>query len=842
MPKFKEIVEAPENSKFILQGNAAFALGVVHAGFHAADGYPGTPSTEVIDRSLAHVQDKIQVGWSVNEAVAVALSVGRAIAGFDTLVTMKIPGVFQAGDTISTSAFYTAEAGALVIYAASDYVPSSTQHVIDARYFFASARLPVLEPRNHQEMYEIARTAADLSRKFFTPVVVLASGILTHSEGLVTTKEPRFVTPKEIPETLHDWMLTPGIARTNYNRATQERIPAVKEWFETSNLITENEGSTDWGIITNGESSIIVQEALASIDLEIKPSILTLAAAYPLPSKRIEAFAGKIRGKLFIIEDGDRFLQEKISLLGIDVTGKDEYSTITNWTPLDVLEFLSTHIDIPYKKSKKKITVKPLPRPASICPGCPYKAFGLSVAKLKRQKKIFASFGDIGCSTLLYFLNALDTVCCMGASDSMRQGFVLSKPEMAHRTISVLGDSCECHSGLDSTRNAVFRNVPGVKVILDNRITAMTGGQVAPSSDKNLAGEAHKFDLAKAVAAEVERTVVVDSYNLKEVENALKEALQLAEKGEFSVLILKGECIQEVKRNQKIRQVQFDYNKCKKCGLCDMCPGIEVDEDKKPHYTNLCANCGSGAQVCLQRCPFEAIVPLDEESKTAAAAPGIPKPQKIETVKVDKEKLPESLRAAIRGIGGQGNLFFGKVLSEVAMRTPYADTHIVKGDTHGMAQLGGPVISTFSCGKVFSPVLAPNSADLLVVMEESEVLRPGFLDLLKPGGTIIFNNFAVLPVTAKKEDYPGSADIEKALAGYEVIKIDADKIASGLGDTTGRTANVVVLGLLSTIEPFRFIPEEIWQSALLSVSPSDPIKAANLKAFRAGRGAPHPSS
>ncbi|MFH1269247.1 MAG: pyruvate ferredoxin oxidoreductase, partial [Planctomycetota bacterium] len=128
MAAFKEIAGAPAGSKFILQGNIAFALGVVHAGFHAADGYPGTPSTEVIDKALAHVQERIQVGWSVNEAVAVSLGLGHAIAGHDALITMKIPGVFQAGDAISTTAFYSGPAGALVIYAATDYVPSSTQH------------------------------------------------------------------------------------------------------------------------------------------------------------------------------------------------------------------------------------------------------------------------------------------------------------------------------------------------------------------------------------------------------------------------------------------------------------------------------------------------------------------------------------------------------------------------------------------------------------------------------------------------------------------------------------------------------------------------------------------
>ncbi len=831
MPLFNKIVDAPANSKFILQGNTAFALGVIHAGYHTADGYPGTPSTEVIDKSLAYVQDKIQVGWSVNEAVAVGVGVGHAIAGYDSVVTMKIPGVFQAGDAISTSAFYTAPAGALVIYAVTDYTPSSTQHVIDARHFFASARLPVLEPRNHQEMYQIAWTAADMSRQFNTPVVVLASGILAHSEGLVTTVEPRTVAPRKTPENLHSWMLMPAIARTNYNEATQKRIPEIQKWTGDSNLVEEIQGSGEWGIITSGESVIIVNEVLTS--LKLNPSILTLAITNPLPKERIVSFAKKIKGKLFIVEDGDKFLQERIQSLGIEVIGKEEDSITTDWTPDKVLEFLSKHIGVKYESKKKKIPIEPLSRPPSICPGCPYRAFAVAVARLKKKGKLFASFGDIGCSTLLYFLNALDTVSCMGASDSIRQGFVMSKPEMAGKTISVIGDSCECHCGLDSTRNAVFRNVPGVKVILDNRITAMTGGQPAPSSEVNLANQPHKFSLRKAVEGEVERTVVVDAFDLAAVEKELKTALQLANEGKYSVLILEGPCIQELDAALKTRTLQIDYEKCMNCDLCNICPGIETDEDKTPHFTTLCTNCGSHMQLCLQLCKLEAIIPLEE--KTRKPIPELPKPKPIKTTRIKADELPEALRVAIRGIGGQGNLFFGRVLSEVAMRTPYAEAHIVKGDTHGMAQLGGPVISTFCCGNVFSPTPAPGSVDVLVVMEVSEVLRPDFLDLLKPDGTIILNDFRALPVNVKREDYPDLKQIEELLDRYNVIKIDANQVAYETGDETGRSANVVVLGLLSTIEPFNRIPEEIWLSALMSLSPNDIVKSINRAAFEAGR-------
>jgi indolepyruvate ferredoxin oxidoreductase alpha subunit len=833
MAKFTDIIDAPAGSKLILQGNAAFALGVIHAGYHAATGYPGTPSTEVIDKSLAYAKDRIKVGWSVNEAVAVSTAVGHAIAGYDAVVTMKIPGVFQAGDAISTTAFFTGKAGALVIFAATDYVPSSTQHVIDARHFFYSARLPVLEPRNHQEMYDIAWKAADMSREFNTSVVVLASGILAHSEALIVTREPRTVTPRELPHNVHDWMLLPNLARANYDKVTLVRMPAIKKWCETADLAAETDGAEDWGIIVNGEAEIIVQEALKIVGVD--PWILSLAIANPLPENKIRNFAKKIKGKLFVIEDGHRFLEEKVRLLGVSLIGKGELSTITNWSPEDVLEFLSKHIDIHYTPTKKKIAVPPLPRPPSICPGCPYKAFALAVAKLKRREKIYASFGDIGCSTLLFFNDALDTVSCMGASDSIRQGFVLSRPDMANQVISVIGDSTECHAGLDSTRNAVFRNVPGVKVILDNYTTAMTGGQPAPSSPENLEGQPHKFNLRRAVEAEGGRTVVVDAFDVRGVEKALKDALSQAEQGIYTTLILEGTCIHEVDSDKLIPQLEIDYELCRNCDLCDICPGIEFDDEGKPHFTSLCSNCAGNPQVCMQRCPFNAIVPRDVTKEAKVPLPHLTKPKAISEIRVAKETLPSSLRVAIRGIGGQGNLFFGRVLSEVAMRTPYAETHIVKGDTHGMAQLGGPVISTFSCGDVFSPVLAPKSADVLVAMEMSEVLRPGFLELLKPGGTVILNEFAALPVTAKKEDYPSMQAIDKVLSGRNVIKIDASQLANAIGDQFGRTANVVVIGLLSTIRPFSAIPEEIWEAGILAVSPGDYSKRINVRAFERGR-------
>ncbi len=831
--KIEAQISAPAGTAYIMQGNAAFALGVIHAGYHAATGYAGTPSTEVIDRTLAHAQNVMKVGWSVNEAVAVSTGVGHAIAGDDALVTMKIPGVFQAADAITTSAFFSGDSGALVIFAATDYVPASTQHVIDSRHFFASSRLPVLEPRNHQEMYDISRAAADLSRKYNTPIIILASGILCHSEALIRTNNPRKIEKRKLPDTLHDWMLLPTIARQNYNNTTRERIPEIQKWAETSELISESKGTDDWGIIVCGNTEGIVREALNGLNLN--PSILSLGITNPIPQKRISEFCNRLSGKIFVIEDGDRFLEEKIRLLGLNIVGKDDQSVLTIWTPENVGEYFTKHLDLPESPKIQIPNLEPLPRPPSICPGCSYKAFALSVARLKRQKKIYASFGDIGCSTLLFFNNALDTVSCMGASDPMRQGFVLSRPDMAHKVISVIGDSTECHSGMDGTRNAIFRNIPGVKVILDNYSTAMTGQQPAPSSKENLSGQPIQFNLHKAIESEGGRTVVVDAYNVKEVDKALKEALKLAEEKVFTTLILEGECIHNIEKSKLTRDLEFDYDNCKNCDLCNICPGIETDDEKTPSFTSLCSNCASSSQVCLQQCPFDAIKLINENGKNNIDIPLIEIPTFAKPVKMDISKLPESLKIAIRGIGGQGNLFFGKVLTEVAMRTPYADTHIIKGDTLGMAQLGGSVISTFSCGNVFSSNLAPHSTDVLVVMEQSEVLRPGFIDLLKPDGTIILNKFSALPINAKKEDYPNIKSIKKVLNQYKIININANQIALDMNDKSGISTNVIIIGLLSMIDPFSKIPTEIWQSAILELSPNDFFKSMNLSAYFRGR-------
>ena len=187
-------------------------------------------------------------------------------------------------------------------------------------------------------------------------------------------------------------------------------------------------------------------------------------------------------------------------------------------------------------------------------------------------------------------------------------------------------------------------------------------------------------------------------------------------------------------------------------------------------------------------------------------------------------------------MGGQGNLFFGKVLAQVAFLAGYDDRNILKGETHGMAQMGGPVISTFGCGEVFSPALVPGTANVLIAMEKAEVLRPGFLDLLEPGGTVLMADTRILPHGLKPEAYPSDEAIAAQLEGYRVVSVDGLSIALNLGDPKGRCANVAMLGVLSTLPPFDVVPEAVWLQALRGISRKPALWDLNHAAFMAGRG------
>ena len=828
----RELCEEQEHKPYVVQGNIAFASGCVRAGIDAVEGYPGTPSTEVIDKGLAKVQDKIKVGWSVNEAVAASMAVGASFAGKDAVVTMKIPGVFQAGDVFTSASSYSVERGALIFYIASDFVPNSTQHIIDPRYLYKSCFLPVFEPRNHQEMHEAPRIAAEISRTYKTAAVVHASGLLCHSEGLIRLM-PQTKREDAKVGSFRDMNSLPVNARKSYDRIMDERMPALTEMAESSPLNKEYVGSGKKGVITYGSGALYMEEYRAVVDSDI--DVLSLAFTNPLPMKKIKAFAERIQangGKVYVLEDGYRYLEENCLMAGIQVIGKSAQSKITEWNFALITEFLGGSCE------KIRPAAMPVPRPPMICAGCPYRLIGILLGRMRKQGRLEAVFGDIGCNTLLYFMGALDSCLAMGASESMRAGFVNVKPEMQGKVISLLGDGTECHTGLDATRNSLFRHIGGLKIVLDNEWIAMTGGQPSPSSPINLGGQQSPFNLVQALEGEGAEVLTASAYDYKELQAKLKEGFEKGQQSDrLVVLVIKGTCIRKVPAAEKKARPELDPVKCISCGSCLICPGIQFDAKKKPQWNNLCTSCASGRAACMEMCPKGAISQKDKETAVRPAADTVQAestaPQEI--VLEQLAQKPRRLSLAIRGVGGQGNLFFGKVLARLAFLAGYGDENVVKGETHGMAQMGGPVISTFACGNAYSPELAPQSADCLIVMEKSEVLRPDFLTMLKKGGTVILAETKILPQGQPADAYPKDEDIERALQGFNVLSVDVLAKALSLGDKQGKCANVVMLGELSKAAPFNQIPESYWLKALKELSPKPEIWELNYKAFMLGR-------
>ena len=819
--RFQDLVAIHERVSTVLLGNAAFALGLIHAGFRSVEGYPGTPSTEVID-TLLSVPDQIDAGWSVNEAVAVGVGLGHSLAGDDTAVTMKVPGLFQAADVVSSSAFYDTGPGAFIIYVATDDEPSSTQNIIDARYFLSSCGIPILAPRDHQELYEIPRVASLMSRDYRLPVIILTSGILAHSEGLVTLGR-RAPSSRRTATALRKSVLLPTMARTKYDRMVSDTLPIVAERMGELGA-TVKRGREEWGIISVGASTMAVREALAVSESE--PPLMTLSGVFPFPAKTVEAFASRCPRTIVVFEEGGRFVEEQLKLLGIEAVGKQTQPTTTVWTPARILDLLASQDLLQYHApATSTLTLTPVSRPPSICPGCPYRGIALIISKLKKKGRLDVVFGDIGCSTLVMFLGALDLNLCMGASESLRQGYVRSLPDSAGRCISLIGDSCECHSGLDATRNAKFRAAAGVKVILDNRMVAMTGGQSTPTTDDS-------FRFLTALKGEGIDTVEIDAFDLEGLEKSLLSALDAAKKGTFNALVVRGACLQSISALKKGPTLRIDAQRCTKCGRCTVCPGIAVDGDGVLRFTLLCRNCGGRENVCRQLCKSGAIVTRNATTKQSS-------PELCSTVTIDETtdtvppniRLPESIRISVRGIGGQGNLFLGRVLANVFLSELRPGMSIVKGETHGMAQLGGPVVSTFAFGNVHSPVFQAGTVDVLIGMEISEVLRDGFLALLKPGGTVILNNFSAPPHGYPREDYPSRSDIVNMMDGVNLIEVDAFDLARRAGDSAGMTGNVAVVGVLSTIEPFSIIPKHSWLKALETISKRPSQSQQNRRTF-----------
>ncbi|WP_066634091.1 indolepyruvate ferredoxin oxidoreductase subunit alpha [Desulfolucanica intricata] len=576
--------------KELLSGNEAIARGAYEAGVKVGVGYPGTPSTEVLENFAKY--PGIYAQWSPNEKVSLEVGIGASLAGARVLVTMKHVGVNVAADPLFTLA-YTGVNGGLVLLTADDPGMHSSQDEQDNRYYARFAKIPMLEPGDSQEAKEMIGLALEISETFDTPVMLRTTTRVAHSKSLVEISDPVKVELKPYQKNAKKYVMVPGNAKLR-RLAVEERMKKLAEYSESVSVNFIDRGDRKVGIITSGISYQYVRELLP------EASILKLGMTNPLPEKLIKDFASGVE-KLFVVEELEPFIEEQLKIWGIEVTGKDLFPAIGEFnTDLIKDKFIAAGL-LPAEEAQKEAAAAgeaPVApgRPPVQCPGCPHRGVFYTLRSLK-----LVVTGDIGCYTLGAAppLEAIDTTICMGASIGMALGMEKAVPEMHKKTVAVIGDSTFFHSGITGLVDVVYNQGNSTVIILDNRTTGMTGHQENPGTGRNLLGqEAPAIDIEKlARALGINRVTTVDPLALEELKKVIQEEVAA---GEPSVIIAKRPCALLSREKGAAYQVNKEAcNGCKKCQRLG-CPSLSfLKEEKKAMVDPItCVGCGLCAQVC----------------------------------------------------------------------------------------------------------------------------------------------------------------------------------------------------------------------------------------------------
>ncbi|MCE5198374.1 MAG: indolepyruvate ferredoxin oxidoreductase subunit alpha [Armatimonadota bacterium] len=583
-------------NKKILSGNEAIAHGAFAGGVEVASAYPGTPSTEILENVSKFPE--IYCEWAVNEKVGMEVVIGASFAGSRSLTAMKHVGLNVAMDPLMTFAYLGANGG-MVVISADDPGMHSSQNEQDNRNVAKFAKIPMLEPSDSQECYDMVQAALDISEEFKTPVLLRTTTRVSHSSGIVdlTSFELKGRSDKKYEKDITKTVPVPLFAR-RMRVVLDEKLAGLAEYSEHSPMQKLEPGNGKVGIITSGISYQYAREAFP------EASILKLGMTFPIPKNMIRDFAASVE-KLYVIEEGDPYLEEQILAMGIKITQPEISLRIGELSP-DRITRLAAEVNN-QEPLKPAQAIGDLPaRPPVLCPGCSHRGVFYALNRLKALVT-----GDIGCYSLGTFapLSAMDTIVCMGASIGNAHG--LEKANQGGRIAAVLGDSTFFHSGITGLLNIVYNRGASTIVVLDNRTTAMTGHQDNPGTGRTLMGketvETRVEDIAKGLG--VKRVRVIDPYNLDETMNVLKEEL---DSDEPSVVVAKRPCVLGAKI-KVTRQFDVDSEACKACGACLKlgCPALEVadseDTDSKRRKARinpvLCTGCG----MCVQVCKFDAI-------------------------------------------------------------------------------------------------------------------------------------------------------------------------------------------------------------------------------------------
>ncbi len=591
--------------KEILSGNEAVARGAYEYGIRFAAGYPGTPSTEIMEEFARY--KGVYAEWAPNEKVAMEVAIGAALAGEKAMAVMKHVGVNVAADPLFTVS-YTGTNGALVIISADDPSLHSSQNEQDNRNYAKFAKIPMLEPASSQEAKDYVRLAVEISQTFDTPVFLRTTTRVSHSKSIVETSDPAPVQDgTQIKIDAAKYVMVPMNARLR-RVEVEKRLTRLKAFSEsfTENRVEMN--SPEVGIITAGMAYNYAKDVFPDY------SYLKLGMVYPLPEKLIRDFASRVK-KLYVIEELDPFLEEQIKAMGIPVTGKELFPYTNEFDPGVIRQAITG------KKPEGAVTepMKIPQRPPNLCPGCPHRGLFYVLGKLK----VFVS-GDIGCYTLSFMepLSGLHSCICMGASIGMAHGMSKALKEKGKgKVVGVIGDSTFVHSGITPLLNMAYNKGDAVVVICDNRTTAMTGMQEHPGTGRTLQGEeTTRLDFeVLAAALGIKSIRVLNPENVKETRKIMKEELQ---KDGPSLVISRGPCVLlKSKKGAKSTPFQVDPEKCTGCQLCLGlgCPPISwkksaeesestgPESKKRKGVAQIDWGLCSGCSLCQQLCAAGAI-------------------------------------------------------------------------------------------------------------------------------------------------------------------------------------------------------------------------------------------
>ncbi len=455
------------SNRQLLSGNEAVALAARHAHVALGTGYPGTPSTEILER-FSELGGRAQ--WAPNEKVALEVGLGVVFGGAAALVTMKHVGLNVAADPLFTAA-YTGVVGPLVIVSADDPGMASSQNEQDNRRYAVAAGVPMLEPADSQEAYTFTLAALDISQRWRVPVILRLTTRVCHSKTVVepTSNGDSPKTPHFEPD-IPAHVMIPAYARAAH-RKLRNTLAEIAAWNEQRDWNCHIKGSRSLGVIASGIASVHVREAAP------EASLLKLGMTYPLPFETIRRFAAGV-DRCIVLEEGDPYLVEQIRSAGIEVEGKPEMYRFGEFDVVRVRRILAGDT-----------TAEPQPprgKPPALCDRCPHRT---TFSALKELDCIVS--GDIGCYSLgvLPPFESIHALVCMGASIGMGLGLRHVLPEdEAQRVVSVLGDSTFVHSGITGLVEMMY-NPPStghVVLILDNGTTAMTGLQEHPGTGRTL--------------------------------------------------------------------------------------------------------------------------------------------------------------------------------------------------------------------------------------------------------------------------------------------------------------------------------------------------------------------